>query len=75
MDSPLLLDIEQLPRRPYCSDDLTYGLQIRPRETAVKKRLIQINPPGICRFLIFDIDRIGAALAWEDASLPEPTWS
>ncbi|EQD70371.1 Plasmid replicase, bacterial, partial [mine drainage metagenome] len=74
MDSPLLI-AEHLPRRPYCSDDLVYGLQIRPRETALKKKLIQLNPPGICRFLVFDIDRVGASLEWENASLPEPTWS
>lgn len=70
-----LLDVGQLPIKPYCSDDLTYGLQIRPRETALKKKLIQINPPNKIAFLLFDIDREGAALAWEDANLPPPTWS
>jgi hypothetical protein len=25
-----------LPQKPYCTDDLTFGLKIRPAETAIK---------------------------------------
>ena len=73
--SSALLDLEQLPYRPYCSDDLGFGLKIRARDTALKKRLIQLNPPGKIAFLVFDVDRPGAAFAWEDANLPPPAWA
>ncbi len=65
---------DRLPRRPYCSDDpQVYGLQVRPSELALKKKLIQPNSPDKVSWLIFDIDRAGGAFAWQDAGLPEPT--
>ena len=42
---------------------------------AIRKRYIQANPPWLRSWLIFDIDRGGAALAWDDAYLPEPFWT
>ncbi len=62
------------PRKPYCTDDLTEGLRIRPLKTAFEKRYLQHNPPHLRSFLVFDIDRPGAAYAWEKAHLPTPTW-
>lgn len=62
------------PRKPYCTDDLTEGLRIRPLKTAFEKRYLQHNPPHLRSFLVFDIDRPGAAYAWEKARLPTPTW-
>ena len=62
------------PRKPYCTDDLTEGLRIRPLKTAFEKRYLQHNPPHLKSFLVFDIDRPGAAYAWEKARLPTPTW-
>ena len=62
------------PRKPYCTDDLTEGLRIRPLKTAFEKRYLQHNPPHIKSFIVFDIDRPGAAYAWEKAHLPTPTW-
>ena len=65
----------RLPSKPYCSDDLTQGLQIRPANIATRKKYIQANPPWLRSWLIFDIDREGAVVAWDDADLPEPFWS
>lgn len=65
----------RLPSKPYCSDDLAAGLMIRPSAGATRKRYIQANPPWLRSWLIFDIDREGAALAWDDAYLPEPFWT
>ena len=65
--------LDRLPRRPYCSDNLTNGLHIRPAETALKHRHIQPNPPLQVAWLIFDIDYAGAAFAWEKTNLPPPT--
>lgn len=70
-----LFDAGRWPRRPYCSDDLETGVRIRPLQTASQKKYIQPNPPHLRSWLIFDIDRPGAALAWQDANLPPPTWA
>ncbi|MFA0157419.1 replication initiation protein, partial [Vibrio sp. 10N.261.46.A3] len=66
--------IETLPHKPYCTDELgvTY---IRPKITAIKKKYLQVNQPKLVTYLIFDIDRQGAVLAWYDCNLPPPHWS
>ncbi|MFA0159231.1 replication initiation protein, partial [Vibrio sp. 10N.261.46.A3] len=63
--------IETLPHKPYCTDELgvTY---IRPKITAIKKKYLQVNQPKLVTYLIFDIDRQGAVLAWYDCNLPPP---
>jgi hypothetical protein len=62
-----------LPTKPYCTDKLSDGLKILPLALALQKKYIQINPPSTKSFLIFDVDRPGAALAAEDAGLPPPS--
>ncbi|WP_305418717.1 replication initiation protein [Photobacterium leiognathi] len=66
--------IDTLPHKPYCTDELgvTY---IRPKSTAIEKKYLQINQPKMVTYLIFDIDRIGAALSWYDKNLPPPYWT
>jgi hypothetical protein len=61
-----------LPRRPYCSDDLGQGLAIRRRDIAAEKAYIQPNPPGLKTWMVFDCDHDGAYGAWEGANLPPP---
>lgn len=70
-----LFDADRWPRKPYCTDDLEAGLRVRSLLHALKKPYIQANPPHLRVWSIFDIDRPGAALAWEDAGLPPPTWT
>lgn len=70
-----LFDPSRWPRKPYCSNDLTFGLKIRALKSAIKYPYIQANPPHLMVWLIHDIDRPGAALAWEKANLPEPSWT
>ena len=65
---------ENLPYKPYCSDDLGHGVIIRPKKTAIQKPYIQHNPPCLVTSLVFDIDRSDAYFAWSDADLPTPTW-
>lgn len=62
-----------IPHRPYCADTKHFA-RIRPKVIALGERHIQLNPPGHHAWLILDIDRPGAALAWEDANLPPPTY-
>ena len=66
---------ERWPRRPYCSDDLSQGLRIRSLKDAITKPYIQANPPHLRVWSIHDCDYPGAALAWEDAGLPPPSWA
>jgi hypothetical protein len=66
---------DRLPRRPYCSDDLEQGVRIRGLAQALTKPYIQVNPPHLRVWSIFDVDRPGAGLAWEDAGLPPPAWT
>ncbi len=63
------------PRKPYCSDDLEAGVKIRSLRHAVKKAHIQANPPHLRVWSIFDIDRPGAATAWQDAGIAQPSWT
>lgn len=66
--------IDSLPNKPYCTDELgvTY---IRPKNSAVKRKYLQVNQPEISTYLIFDIDRQGAVLSWYDNNLPTPFWT
>jgi hypothetical protein len=65
----------RLPRRPYCSNDPVSGLLVRPVAAALQQRHIQPNPPSEAAWLVFDLDYPGAALAWEKANLPPPTFT
>ena len=64
-----------LPYRPYCADDLAEGLRIRPLKTAKNRRYLQINPPSQLHYLVFDVDRQGAAFAWEDCDIAPPNYA
>ena len=65
----------RVPARPYCTDELGAGLRIRDKETALAKRYVQVNPPPTVGYLVFDVDREGAAFAWEQHNLPAPSWA
>ena len=47
---------DKFPSKPYCSDDLGFGLQIRPKHLALLKRYIQPNHPYYTHFFVFDLD-------------------
>lgn len=66
--------LNQLPYRPYCSDDLASGLKIRSAETAKTQKYLQINPPTQQHYLIFDLDYKDACFAWERAGLAPPNY-
>jgi len=70
----LFEDRDRWPRKPYCSDDKT-ARNIRSLASAIKRPYIQANPPHIRIWSIYDVDRPGGAIAWEDAGLPPPSWA
>lgn len=74
MDTLSELVLPRLPRRPYCTNNLRHGLIVRPASLARNMTHIQLNPPALRHWLLFDIDTPKAALAWERADLPPPNW-
>lgn len=46
----------RLSNKPYCSDDLGYGLQIRNKQIALSRKYIQANTPNNMSWMVFDID-------------------
>lgn len=71
------LDLFQarVPHRPYCTDELGSGVRVRSKADALAKRYIQVNPPASVGYLVFDVDREGAAFSWEHSNLPAPSWA
>jgi len=66
---------DNLPDHPYCANNLAQGLEIRTKKTAFHRyAYLQLNKYYATAYLSFDVDRGGAALAWEDADLPAPTF-
>ena len=66
---------ESLPNKPYCMDDKPAYMLIRPKGIAVKKPYIQVNPPLMTIYFVFDDDKEDSALSWFDANLPAPLWT
>ncbi|HAK1651253.1 TPA: plasmid replication protein [Escherichia coli] len=63
---------ENLPRRPYHTNDLAFGLRISGKGRALLARYIQQNQPHAQFWLVFDVDREGAAIDWSDRNAPAP---
>jgi len=71
---PDLFATHRWPRRPYCTDDLARGLVIRSLQQAISKAYVQVNPPKLRVWALFDVDRPDAVASWDDADLPAPSW-
>ncbi|MFW1744374.1 replication initiation protein, partial [Acinetobacter johnsonii] len=73
----LSLDLAQItdrfPSKPYCSDDLHMGLQIRPKHLALLKRYIQPNHPYYTHFFVFDLDSSTAYIDYFYSMVGVPT--
>ncbi len=61
-----------LSAKPYCSDNLDFGLIIRPTKTAITKRYIQHNSPLSHKFFVFDCDYKNALEYADYNNLPLP---
>ncbi|ENV52093.1 Rep protein [Acinetobacter junii CIP 107470 = MTCC 11364] len=66
--------IENLPKKPYCTDDLGFGLKINPKKYAIKQSYIQFNHPQWRKYIVIDIDNKAAIidLIYENSHLPLP---
>lgn len=66
---------ERLPRKPYFTDQLGDYLSIHRADVAARARYIQPNGPTHQHWFVFDVDRLGAALDWEDRRVPPPNFT
>lgn len=64
----------QLPYKPYCTNELSAGLHICPREAALRYNYIQLNSPCLNWALVFDIDYPAGPWLADDVNLPRPTF-
>lgn len=64
---------DRLPNKPYCSDDLHLGLQVRPKHLALLKRYIQPNHPYYTHFFVFDLDSPSAYVDYFYSMVGIPT--
>lgn len=48
--------ISTIPKKPYATDDLAYGVKIHNKETAILKAYLQPNHPYYLHNIIFDLD-------------------
>jgi len=62
----------QLPRKPFCSNDLSLGVSIRNKNKALEMMYIQANQPAIQTCLVFDLDEDNAFFKFEEVGLPVP---
>lgn len=63
-----------LPKKPYCTNDLKFGLHIRSASNAVKHLYIQPNDPNNTAWLVYDLDRPTASIDWQDRHVATPNW-
>lgn len=61
-----------IPQKPYCTDDLALGLKIRPAEVAITRKYLQYNKPTDLRWFVYDVDRSTAHFDWQDLHVPSP---
>src|SRR5712672_2678650 len=68
---------DKLMKNPRASNGTRHGVFQPPvamaKSKALRHRLVQFNGPKYLSYLVFDIDRAEAVLAWQDANLPRPT--
>lgn len=64
---------QNLPHKPWCSDDLQQGLMVRPKQQALAKKYLQYNPPAQVKIMVFDIDRqVNGVEYFEQHNAPKP---
>ncbi len=68
---------KRFPKKPYCSDDLSFGVTIRILPIALTYAYIQQNHPLFINTLVFDVDHRVVdpntlEAVWDSADLPPP---
>ena len=60
------------PRWMRATDDLSHGHRLEPRAMALTRRYTRLNTNKRVYWLVFDIDRANAGLAWDEANVAAP---
>jgi len=60
--------------RPLAADNYRHGVHRFPRDQALAKRHIQVNPPGLLARITIDVDHDDAVLRAYRQDLPRPSW-
>jgi len=68
----LTLFESRLPKKPYHTDCLEFGLSVRKAAFALQSRYIQPNGSTHKYWLVFDVDRPDATMCWDDLGAPAP---
>ena len=74
--SKIVLDhfINTIPKKPYASDDLMYGVKIYSKDAALRKVYLQPNHPYYLHNIVFDLDYEAslAELLYSKVGIPLP---
>ena len=62
----------QMPNKPYCTNNLDMGLSIRNKAKALEMLYLQANQPAIQTCLLFDLDKKNSFYTFEQVGLPIP---
>lgn len=62
----------QMPNKPYCTNNLDQGLSIRNKAKALEMLYLQANQPAIQTCLLFDLDKKNSFYTFEQVGLPIP---
>ncbi len=65
----------QLGRYVFVSSDLEYGMFKSSKMQSMENPYIDPNSKNRIWALVYDIDRKGASMSWEDALMPQPNWT
>ena len=63
---------DHLPHKPYCTNDLATGLQVRPAQQALTHRYLQYNSPAMVWVIAQDIDKQVNPGYFEKHHVPQP---
>ena len=62
----------KLPKKPYHTNNYSFGKQVGPISSAIKSIYLQPNSLTHKYFMIFDLDSDMSVLDWSDKGLPAP---
>lgn len=75
MSGQLELFQENLPHKPYATNDLAQGVRICYKQKAITKRYLQHNPPAKIHWLVFDCDKpLSYEVASQQTNMPAPNF-
>lgn len=60
----------QMPNKPYCTNNLDMGLSIRNKAKALEMLYLQANQPAIQTCLLFDLDKKNSFYTFEKVGYP-----